>query len=93
MQSATQFSEQCLWWEQFGTSCCQFDSQWQPIEPETDLGDSCYIVRRELKIRSDGPCPLKKQVYRWNVCEQFCIWEVLEIWERKGMDDELVLAT
>jgi len=36
--------------------------------PSTDLGNDGSIVRRQLKIRADGLCPLEKQVDRWNVC-------------------------
>jgi hypothetical protein len=93
VQSTMQSSEQCLWWEQFDAGGGQFDGQGQPIESSTDLGDGRSIVRRELKISSDGLCPLNEQVHRGNLGERSVIWELLGIWERKRWDGELLFGT
>ena len=85
--------EQSLWRKHLDTRGCQFDGQRQPIESQTDLGDGRSIVRRQLKIGSDGLCPLEEQVHRWNVCERSVIWKMLGVWEREGWDGELVFGT
>jgi hypothetical protein len=76
--------EQGLWWEQLDASRGQFDGQRQPFESNTYLGDRRRIVRRQLKIRTDGLCPLEEQVHRRNLVERFIIREVLGVWECQG---------
>src|SRR6266567_2776557 len=92
VQSTIQPGEQCLQRKHLDTSRGQFDGQRQPIESKTDLGDSRSIVRRHVKIRSDGLCPLDEQVHRRNVGERSAIWDALGVWECEGWDGELLFG-
>ena len=93
LQSTVQSGEQCLWWEQLDAGCRQFDGQWQPVEPETDLGNGRGIVRCHVEIGLDGLRSLEEQVHRGNVWQRLCIGVLPWIGEREGWDDELLFAT
>ena len=91
-QSMIESVKQSLRAKHLDTGCRQFDRQRQPIESQTDLGDGRSIVRRQVKIGSDGLCPLNEQVHRCNMCEPSFIWEVPGIRQGEGWNGELVFG-
>src|SRR6266702_1814356 len=63
-QPLIQSREQCLWWKQFHTGCCQFYRQWQTIQAHTDFSDGGGRGIGYLEVGLHGLGALEEERHR-----------------------------
>src|SRR2546429_970718 len=92
MQAMLQSCQQCLGWEQFNASRCQFDRQWQSIQTHTNLGDGTSVRVGHTEIGLESLSTLKEQCSRCILHEDFALCRLFEVGHRKWGNQEFLLA-
>ena len=82
--------EQCLGWQQFAPRRCQLQGQWQPIQPDADLGYCNRVVLRECKIWLHHLRTLNEKGDRSVLQQLLMCWQVERIGQGEGRNRKLV---
>ena len=62
-------TQQGLWWQQLETCRCQFDGQWEAVQPHTDFCNDAHIGCCQLKGRLNGLSAHDKEAHGRQLCE------------------------